>query len=562
MALSIATNSASINSQRILSSSQSALNKSMERLTSSMRINRAADDAAGLAITTKQTAQIRSLNQAVRNANDGISMIQTAESGMDAVQNMLTRMKELATQGATDTLSTSERDYLAMEINELRQEINNVANRTTFNGIQLLNGSTSSLGSNSQTVIDNSSTVKVGTSIGDTSFEKIDVRNAISAGGASPGQGTFEFSQESADIDGDGVDDNVLRLTSSTGQVQNINLNDIEDDVYNTGSTITFNFDQLGVSVTLKSLKDGTTVDDMATDIDGEVIITTGPVAPVLKKGEDDTYQVGSAVTSDGATIVTKASISAIDVSASSFSDSGTSNTYKFVDSSEATADTLTLVDVNGNTEVLNISAIKTNELNTGDTYTFDFSKLGISITVQATSDGVTIGDIAAEFQGAAAATMSIQTEAGLVPGGVSGGGSGDSLVIQAGTYSTAENQISLKFGDIRTSSLGNLDSLINALASGTRESYESLMDEAEVALDAVSTARGTLGAQMNRLEYTIQGLESMAQNMSDARMRIRDADFAAETASLSKNQIMQQAGIAMLAQANAMPQNVLSLLR
>ncbi|NCA72392.1 MAG: hypothetical protein EOM91_20450 [Sphingobacteriia bacterium] len=87
-------------------------------------------------------------------------------------------------------------------------------------------------------------------------------------------------------------------------------------------------------------------------------------------------------------------------------------------------------------------------------------------------------------------------------------------------------------------------------------------MDEAEVALDAVSTARGTLGAQMNRLEYTIQGLESMAQNMSDARMRIRDADFAAETASLSKNQIMQQAGIAMLAQANAMPQNVLSLLR
>lgn len=144
-ALSIATNSASINSQRILSSSQSALNKSMERLTSSMRINRAADDAAGLAITTKQTAQIRSLNQAVRNANDGISIIQTAESGMDAVQNMLTRMKELATQGATDTLSTSERDYLAMEINELRQEINNVANRTTFNGIQLLNGSTSSL---------------------------------------------------------------------------------------------------------------------------------------------------------------------------------------------------------------------------------------------------------------------------------------------------------------------------------------------------------------------------------------------------------------------------------
>lgn len=308
------------------------------------------------------------------------------------------------------------------------------------------------------------------------------MRNAISAGTGTPGQGKFTFTKVTdKDIDGDGVSDNVLRLTSSDGQVQNINLNDIQDDVYNTGSTITFNFDQLGVSVTLKSLGNGTTVDDMATDINASVITTTGPVAPVLKKGDDDTYQVGSAVTSDGTTIGAKASISAIDVSASSFSDGGTSNTYNFAGTTTASEDTLTLVDVNGNKEVLNISAIRTNELNTGDTYTFDFSKLGISITVQATSDGATIGDIAAEFQSwddsgeEAAAIMTIKTEAGLVPGGRGGGGSGDSLVIQAGTYSTAENQISLKFGDIRTSSLGNLDSLINALASGTRESYESL---------------------------------------------------------------------------------------
>ena len=211
MALTIATNSAALNSQRMLNSSQSSLNKSMERLSSGLRINRAADDAAGLAITTKQTAQIRSLNQAVRNANDGISMIQTAESGMDAVQNMLTRMKELATQGATDTLSSQQREYLAMEINELRQEINNVAGRTQFNGIKLLNGEGATGMTSGGTQVDDSSAVKVGTSTaGDEAFFA-----AINVVGANPSD-TFTFEYGNADIDNDGSTDTYLRLSAPT----------------------------------------------------------------------------------------------------------------------------------------------------------------------------------------------------------------------------------------------------------------------------------------------------------------------------------------------------------
>jgi flagellin len=146
MSLTINTNIMSLNAQRNLNSSQNALAKSMQRLSSGLRINSAADDAAGLAIGTNFSAQNVSLNQAVRNANDGVSMAQTAEGSLNATSNILVRMRELATESANGTLGSSDRSYIQNEFNQLSSEIDRIANASNFNGIPLLNGSLSGAG--------------------------------------------------------------------------------------------------------------------------------------------------------------------------------------------------------------------------------------------------------------------------------------------------------------------------------------------------------------------------------------------------------------------------------
>jgi len=143
MALSINVNIASINAQRNLSTTQTALNKSLERLSSGLRINRAGDDAAGLAISENMRALIRGMNQAVRNANDGVSLIQTAEGALNETSNILIRMRELAEQGSTGTVGSTERGYIQDEFSKLSSEIDRIANATDFNGTKLLDGSLS-----------------------------------------------------------------------------------------------------------------------------------------------------------------------------------------------------------------------------------------------------------------------------------------------------------------------------------------------------------------------------------------------------------------------------------
>ncbi len=159
MSLSIATNVASLNAQRNLSVSQGQLAKSMQRLSSGLRINGASDDAAGLAISENMRGQIRSMNQATKNANDGVSLIQTAEGSLNETSAILVRMRELATQSATGTVGSTERGYIQGEMNKLSSEIDRISNSTEFNGQKLLNGTLSG-GSGSQKV--NTMTFQIG----------------------------------------------------------------------------------------------------------------------------------------------------------------------------------------------------------------------------------------------------------------------------------------------------------------------------------------------------------------------------------------------------------------
>jgi len=382
MALTINTNVASLNAQRNLNSSSMNLATSLQRLSSGLRINSAKDDAAGLAISERMTTQIRGMNVAMRNANDGVSLAQTAEGSLDSVSSALQRIRELSVQSANATNSSSDRAALDAEAQQLKDEIDRVATQTNFNGVKLLDGTFTN------------KTFQVGANGGET----IDVSAIVNA-------------QSSA-----------LGTTTSAAVT--------------TAATTTFT---------------AITAGDITIEDAGSVAINVGAVG--------------------------------VDTSA-------TERAGSLRDAINAVSD-------------------QTGVYATNDTAT--------TITLTSAHDVVT-------------------TIAGTATAATTG--------ITAGTTAAAT-----------TTGFSALD--LNT-ASGSVLAIASM----DAALTAVNTARADLGAIQTRFESVVDNLAINSENTSAARGRIRDADFAAETASLTKNQILQQAGTAMLAQANSIPQNVLSLLR
>jgi flagellin len=393
MGLRINQNIAALNAHRNLVATDNALSKSLERLSSGFRINRAADDAAGLAISEKLRAQVRGLAQAIRNAQDGISMIQTAEGALNEVHSMLQRMRELALQAANDTLSLEDREAVNRELQQLRAELNEVSNRTTFNGKKLLDGSL-------VTQVDAASEIKVG--------------KVVSNGG------------ESA---------HVVELDVSRAQP---------------GKTYTFSYN--------------------------------------------------------------------------------------------ATTDTLTLTRSGDNvSQSITLSAIAA-----GGSLELNFYQLGVSLKVTSTG-GITADNLGAALT--AGATDSITT--------ASGSGSANFQVGPAAT-----DAISVSFDKVDVDALGLTTALDNFNTAKTVANAQALVTALDNAVNTVSEKRGKFGAVQNRLEHTVASLGVAQENMSAAESRIRDVDMAQEMVQFTRNQILLQAGTAMLAQANAAPQVVLQLLR
>ncbi|MBI4292296.1 MAG: flagellin [Betaproteobacteria bacterium] len=393
MAMVINTNVASLNAQRNLSTTSSAAQNALQRLSSGLRINTAKDDAAGLAISTRMNAQIKSLNQGIRNANDAISMIQTAEGGLSELQNMMTRIRELAVQASSDTVGSTERGYIDTELQELLSEMNNIANRTKFNGNALLTGALA-------TTLDATGTVTNGLQVGAASVTNIDVS------GAAAGK-TFTLSYAA------GTD----TLTLSDGT----NSQDLTLLIMAADSSQTLNFSGLGVSLTLSSV-------------------------------------AGDAVDTIGAALATKTVITSA---------------------------------------------------------------------------------------GSAAATF------------------------QVGADYDSNNQVSVSFEDATVVN-GNADAGIDGLADAlatftgakTAANAGALLSAVDDALDSISTMRASYGAAQNRLTNAVSNLQATSENLAAAKSQVTDADFAAETAALTRAQVLQQAGTAMLAQANSAPNQVLALLR
>jgi flagellin len=381
MPQTINTNIASLNAQRNLNGSQAASQTAMQRLSSGLRINSAKDDAAGLAISERFTSQIRGLNQAARNANDAISLSQTAEGAMASVGDNLQRIRELAVQSANATNSSSDRAALQSEVAQLKSEIDRVASQTSFNGTKLLDGSFTS------------AAFQVGANANET-ISVTGVQNSTIAGLGS----VSSASTQSSVVSGLG-----------TGVVA--------------AGSLTVNGTDIGALTAV-----GTSQERAA-----QVVDAVNKIA-------------------------------------------GTTGVNAYMD-------------------------VSTNKL---------VMTSGATITLAGTDDGTLTG-----FDGATGVSAAAATTTGLT----------------------------------------TMD--ISSFAGATLA-----IKQVDSALGQINTSRATLGALQNRFTSTVSNLQTAAENLSASRSRILDTDYAAETASMTKNQILQQAGMAMLAQANQAPNNVMSLLR
>ncbi len=442
------TNLFSLNAQRNLNTTQSQLQTSLQRLSSGLRVNSAKDDAAGLAIAERFTSQIRGLNQAIRNSNDGISFSQTAEGALSTATNALQRVRELAVQSANDTNSSTDRQALNNEVQQLVAEINRISNSTQFNGANILDGSSSSL------------TFQVGANQNQTiTVDGVDAR----------GQTLGARSSTSASITQANID-------------AAITANDI---------------DIQGLDVDLSGLSAGASTSQVASAIN-EITAQTGVTATVAT-----TVATGDLATATGA-----ATINGV-----SFTLTGTAAT--------------------------DVAAINTLSAQTGVTAALG----GASGIALSNTDGSSITIAGAGINAGTGATF----QAGVVLSGEVG---------QAFTVSGTFAQVSGNLGD------GQTDNTVNGLDVLTQGSSNTALSTVDFALQQINTLRSELGAVQTRFESTISNLQITVENLTAARSRIQDADFAAETANLTRSQILQQAGLAIVSQANSLPQNVLSLLQ
>lgn len=390
-------NIAALNTYRQLNTASTNQSKSMEKLSSGLRINRAGDDAAGLSISEKMRSQIRGLDQASANAQDGISMIQTAEGALNEVHSIAQRMRELAVQGGNDTNNTSDRQAILDELHELETEVDRISKTTAFNEKKLLNGDLSA-------TVDSAGDITIGAAAGTKSvISGLDVSGALA--------------DEDYTITVSSVDNTITLERGSDSVSQTISIAAAADD------TQTLNFNQLGVSFDITG---NNTVAELKTGLDNKTIETAA-------------------------------------------------------------------------------------------------------------------GNSAAE--------------------------------ILIGTKGGADETLSISFGKYDSTTLGNIESsgdtiqaAINKLegpdANLTKANFENLVSTMDRAIKDISSQRSNLGAKQNRLEHTINNLNTSSENLTAAESRIRDVDMAKEMMDQTKNSILSQAAQAMLAQANQQPQGVLQLLR
>ena len=610
----INTNIASLNAQRNLNASQVQANVALERLSSGLRINSAKDDAAGLAISERFQSQISGLNQAQRNANDGISLAQTAEGAMDEITNNLQRIRELAVQSANATNSISDRQALNQEVQQRIEEINRIAAQTSFNGLKVLDGTfatqTFQVGANTgetiaisgldsrgsqigaiinQTsnlgisVVENAASSVTTTRESGLTFGVPDISGTVTINGvtltiptqpyASIGDLATALTTEITNLTGADADaladitvgtsgDSLTFTSDRNGPVDaTIALSSasapavaytpgaatvLDTNTFTVGDFSNFNYNSGNIAVSV-DLDDGTTSGSLTLDTTS-ITDETSFLAALNSQIEDLGFGAGDIVASidgGGNLILTNNTGGDLGVSNASFSDGGT----------DAAAFNQTL-EIAGQTGVTLLDAFER-----GDAIDFQVDLNGLVINIQSATSlndivsqvnarsndtGISANlnsrnnDIVFSSQFGEEFTISVSAD---IDGDGSFAGATDLSQTVLGT--AADHSVSVNDVDISTSAGADL-----------------AMIAIDYAIDTINGYRAELGAVQNRFESTIANLSTAAENLSASNSRIRDADFAAESAELARTQVLQQAGLSVLAQANARPQQVLQLLQ
>ncbi len=552
----INTNLASLFAQNSLSNAQNNLAQSVQRLSSGLRINSAKDDAAGLSISQNMQSQINGTNQSIRNLSDATNLLQVSDSSLSTVQDMLLRLKQLATQGYDGSLNGNQRLNLVQEMKELNAEINATAARTEFNGIKLLSqgGTTDQVNSD----------IKAGVAI---------VTTAVTADtGANKG------------ILMDGTTGTIAGVGSSTTLTVAL---DPERLIKLPG---TYTFRAVGDQLTMNGTVDGIQTAQTLTVIPAPADFSTTKLTQQSLNFDRFGITLNLNVTAAANTPVTGATIAAgIVIEGTDANDDGKlfilGNTSEITSTSVtgAAAGTYTITNnagtltmtgsINGQT-VTQAVVLAAGVANT--TQTVNFSAFGISFDIRS-------------YQAHAAADIGARLVALNGGAGVAAGefivsqGANSALKFQSGANSDAFIQINTR--NILTASTGayagtatemlTLGTRITSSAAGnlgalTKDSsidvwqtaFKNAAAAVDGALEYISTERSVYGAQSNRLSYISNNLQAQSTNLQNSRSAIMDTDFAAETAKLTRGQIMQQAATAMLAQANQMPNVILSLLK
>lgn len=496
MGLSINTNVMSLNAQRNLGKTQNNLAQSMTRLSSGLRINSAKDDAAGLAISDRMTSQIRGLNQAVRNSNDGISLAQTAEGAMQESTNLLQRMRELAVQSANASNSANDRSALQAEVNQLKNEMDRIANTTTFNGLNILDGSFAA--QKFQVGAKANETIQVDVA----SMKAGDLgRHAVTESNGTTGEGTTSVAAAAslAAVD-HGVEAQTVTLSGNSGS-KNVTVDDASS-AKTIASVINAETSSTGIEATATN------------ELTLGNLSTGGTLSFSLGSG-GTTATISAAVTTTDLSNLTTAINNA----------SGTTGITAIGDGSSITLTQSEGADIRFETFTNSATGANTMDLTAADGN-------AVTITEGASDSAIAVGEVEITSSNAFFVASSV--------------GSGAGSIFNQATANTGV-----------TASEDNVSGIDISTVSGS----QSAIDIIDKALGKIDQERGDLGAIQNRFESTIANLQNISENISAARSRIMDADIAQETSNMTKQNILQQAGVSILAQANQAPQLALSLL-
>ena len=556
-------NITALSAYRNLTNNNSAVAKNLEKLSSGYRINRAGDDAAGLAISEKMRAQITGLKTAQKNANDGISLVQTAEGALTEVHSMLNRMVELANQSANGTYQNEDRRNLQSEIEQLKDEIDRIADGTNFNGISLLDGSLSAKGGATNVTIGGNA----------SSYKSAGVKGVFAAD-TTWGAGPINFTQEGDTFEytvslADGTTHNI-KLTAekdSSGKLNKLVGSDGQVYAMTTSATgAAATQDEIDAAI-LGELNKTSLAKDYNITMKGGIATFTalkeGTDTPAIK-AIDAEWTIGGARQTQpkiGVDVTTAPLDAGREIDASSI------NLYNGKNYDDA------VFTINGHKFVVMTSSSLGASLGEQGTDMNATHGLGSDVTILIADDNGGLGlkkadknftqniEKIAEVTGLKvtdavtdAGTDKVAAGSGirLSKGEASGG-----LVLQIGDTSDDFNKLRVSVKDMHAKAMGIAD-----IDVSTQTGAAAAVDKIKAAIDYVSTTRGDLGAIQNRLEHTINNLSVTTENMTAAESRIRDVDMAEEMMAYTKNNILVQASQAMLAQANQIPQGVLQLLQ